>query len=296
MALEASEQGNLIGSDARGHAFPGSGFIGQPIAISGTDVNLPPRIGGPLVGQGNLLLSYGFTAVLLSCQNGTMACEDGAVVQGNYINVDADGVLLPVQTIGGLNPGEANTIGITTSFGIVASGGAGAPYGTVAWVGNRFVGIPPSGRVPMRFSAGGGIGGTPLPNDPGDADDGPNRLQNSPEILSITITDPVGLNPRTVNIQYRVDSAVGNSDYPLRIDLQRVTGYANRLSSIAEILRTESYPAASAQQTVTLVCPVIGAGDVLPFVAMATDASGRSSEYTVVHGDVILNDEFEEVP
>lgn len=254
------------------------------------------------------MISYGHYALGLGCQNDTVACQDGALVQGNYVNVDFLGrPLAPVagrfgieisaaqpslQTVGGLGAGAANTIAMAAFNAMEADGPGAPPNGAVSWAGNRFVGIPQSGRVPVRFSPYTNLGGEPTPNDPGDADDGANRWQNSPEFVSVSWTE--GPNP-TTTIQYRVDTAVANADYPLRVDLQRVVPDSANTVATADVVRSETYPAASAQQLVTVVYPVI-ASSMLPFMAMATDASGRSSEYTALVGDVLLVNGFEDTP
>lgn len=56
----------------------------------------------------------------------------------------------------------------------------------------------------------------PTPNDPGDVDEGPNRLQNFPVIES-AVLDTVAF-PPTLTISYRVDSNAGVSAYPLFVD------------------------------------------------------------------------------
>lgn len=52
------------------------------------------------------------------------------------------------------------------------------------------------------------------PNDLGDADEGPNRMQNSPVFTGFfQVTDGV------TRVGFQVDSQSGNSQYPLQIEL-----------------------------------------------------------------------------
>jgi hypothetical protein len=71
---------------------------------------------------------------------------------------------------------------------------------------------------PNLISANGSLGidlsgtGVPTPNDPGDADAGPNNLQNFP-VLTAAVQ-----NPGMVQVSGSIDSAVGNSTYPIVIE------------------------------------------------------------------------------
>ncbi len=89
----------------------------------------------------------------------------------------------------------------------------------------------------------------PTPNDPGDVDEGPNRLQNTPLIES-AILDTVAF-PPTLTISYRVDSNSGASSYPLFVDF-----YWSDLDEDAQgrfFLGTDfAYSTPNALRTVTL--------------------------------------------
>ncbi|HMM68781.1 MAG TPA: right-handed parallel beta-helix repeat-containing protein, partial [Dokdonella sp.] len=89
----------------------------------------------------------------------------------------------------------------------------------------------------------------PTPNDPGDVDEGPNRLQNTPLIES-AILDTVAF-PPTLTISYRVDSNSGASAYPLFVDF-----YWSDLDEDAQgrfFLGTDfAYSTPNALRTVTL--------------------------------------------
>jgi hypothetical protein len=109
------------------------------------------------------------------------------VVQGNSIGTDISGKLplgnlngISVQggtgTIGGTTAGAGNHIAFNSSLGV----GVSYSNSVVAILGND-------------IHANGGLGislgnpGVPTPNDDGDADTGPNKLQNYPVISTVTI-------------------------------------------------------------------------------------------------------------
>ncbi len=168
-------QNNFIGTNATGTA----GF-GAPVGIDTNNAPHDNLIGGAVLGAGNVI-SGNVTGILFA---------DGAarnIVQGNFIGTDTTG-LLPVPNnngiaivtatagnkIGGVNPGEGNTIAFNQGAGILS----------VAF----------SSEWPIRgnsIHSNGGLGidlgnDGVTPDDIGDADEGPNHYQNFPIITSVT--------------------------------------------------------------------------------------------------------------
>jgi len=114
------------------------------------------------------------------------------------------------------------------------------------------------------------------PNDFGDPDAGPNRLQNFPDLLSLDLAG--GL----LDVRYRVNSSADAccSEYPLRIDFYLADADAQEG---AEWIGSDLYPAAAAgtDQDVTLnVDPLSGLGPGDSMVATATSNSGDTSEFS----------------
>jgi CSLREA domain-containing protein len=112
--------------------------------------------------------------------------------------------------------------------------------------------------------------------DPGDADEGPNRLQNVPE-FDAALTE---LNADTGEIDYRfrVLTATDNAAYPLRVDFY--SSFGDNLQG--EIfLKTVVYPSAQAEQWVSGTLeprvPVVPGGKL---VATATDSQGNTSQFS----------------
>ena len=127
---------------------------------------------------------------------------DGSVVEGNLVGVGADGVS-PTS--------PPNRAGVLASYwsvdgmpivpGPVRVGGQAAGEGNVI-AHNELYGVRVDGQVKQARISGNSIdengglgidllptvgGGGVTPNDPGDADDGGNKLQNFPEIQSATL-------------------------------------------------------------------------------------------------------------
>ena len=170
-------QGNYIGTDA-------TGTIGFGASVGITSNNAPhdDLIGGSTAGAGNVISGNG-TGIVFA---------DGAAanaVLGNFIGTDPTG-LLPVpngrgieiqspsagSVIGGVNPGEGNTIAFNRGAGIFfdfSSGYAGWTIRGNSIHSNTGLGIDLANE---------GVN----PNDIGDADDGPNGLQNFPIVSSVT--------------------------------------------------------------------------------------------------------------
>jgi hypothetical protein len=179
--------------------------------------------------------------------------------------------------VGGLGAGEGNVfaagiaqIGNSPSLGSAAFVQNGLPLSRIEFVGNRMLGNDGIALDFPHLIAGGGLAIGRTPNDPGDPDTGANNMQNFPEISSFAV------NGGQVELGYRVDSATSASVYPLRVDFYKALGDEGEV-----LIGSDSYPTASAQitrnTTLTPTSPMT-ADDVI--VAIATDAEGRSSEFS----------------
>ncbi len=154
------------------------------IEVEATDV----LVGGTAEGAGNLASGNG--------QNGINIFQAvGAVVQGNLVGTDAtgtfaigngtDGIVVGANgtIVGGINPGEANTIAYNLGSGIEVQGL------TAALNGNPIRGnsIYANGGIGIDL---GGDGVTA--NDALDVDGGPNSRQNYPIVISAVPSAPSG--------------------------------------------------------------------------------------------------------
>jgi hypothetical protein len=106
-------------------------------------------------------------------------------------------------------------------------------------------------------------------------------VQNWPEILSAS---QVG---DQLTVTYRVDTAVANASWPLRIDFR-----AGVRGGAGVLLAQDSYADSDAQQPRTVTLGVPPGIRAIPFVASATDADGHSSELSPAF-DVLFEDDFE---
>jgi hypothetical protein len=172
--------GNYLGTDSSGTQDLGNRFGG---AYSYQAPN--NTIGGATAGERNVI-SANYYGVLIYG-----AAATGNKVMGNYVGTDAsgtqglgnssDGVYIgnaPNNTIGGATAGERNVISANNSDGVYITGSSAT--------GNRVL----SNSIFANGGQGIDLIGTdgPTANDSGDADIGPNNLQNYPEIDSAKYT------------------------------------------------------------------------------------------------------------
>jgi hypothetical protein len=204
-------QGNLVGIGVNGRAAVANTFAG--IVVSDSAVN--NLIGGTAPGDANFVsanLQYGVSL--------TDAGTSGNTVEGNFIGTDITGTNglgngtgsfyganVELQSgatgnfIGGIGPGAGNVIAFSSVKGVLLfdpDTTNDAIRGNSIF-GNTNLGID-LGNV--------GI----IPNDPGDADTGPNNLQNYP-----IITNAFGLGTATV-VAGNLNSLAGS---PFFIDVYR---------------------------------------------------------------------------
>lgn len=177
-------QGNQIGLAADGSTV--HGITGYGIRIqNGGDNNIiggSGNLGNALLGvQGVALEMYGDIS--------------GSVVQGNYIGIDRTLTVTGTNTsditldggahdnlIGGANAGEGNYLTASTGSGIYLTSAAGVNN---ALLRNR---IWNNGEIGIDLVGGTENSDGVTANDAGDADTGPNNLQNVP-VLTLAKTD-----------------------------------------------------------------------------------------------------------
>ncbi|MBB6088624.1 NosD domain-containing protein [Wenzhouxiangella marina] len=283
-------QGNRIGFNSDGIALMGSGtricanFIGvgegnQNIgnAVEGVRIDGGGNVVGDLNSScvGNLI---GFNA-----SDGVQISGDANTVRDNTIG----GVLF--TDLGNLNAGvflangsdlnliEGNQLHHNGNDGIRVAAGAGTR--------NRFDSneFGENGDQSIDLGDNG-----PTANDAGDGDSGANNLQNYPEITSLA---SVG---GQLEIRYRVDSSLANSNYPLTIDFYIE---ANLQRDIYRIHR-DTYNLAPGSERTIMIAPPFPTSLIS---AMVIDSEGNSSElspalpYEVIAlPDMIFNDRFEQ--
>jgi parallel beta-helix repeat protein len=212
---------------------------------------------------------------------------------GNYIGTDTAGHDLGNIGHGILitNHASSNRVGykdvpVLNNFWF--NGKSGAVVDNSAGLGNLI--------DPNSFFANGLLGidlggsGEPLPNDPGDADDGPNHLQNFPEFSSAVI-DGNG----ELIILYKIDSAPENSNYgddgiyveffkaDASLQGQTFIGSSNYTVGNYE---SNDHPGLAQFDAGNAASLGIHVGDKL--VATATDADENTSEFTSTNVGVVV--------
>jgi hypothetical protein len=168
--------GNYLGTDASGTRDLGNRFAGV-YSYKGPD----NTIGGTTAAERNVISANDNYGVLIYGTDAT-----GNKVTGNYVGADAtgrqalgndsDGVYIgeaPNTTIGGATVGGRNVISANSGDGVYITGSSAT--------GNRVLqnSIYANGGLGIDLGSDG-----PTPNDPGDADAGPNDLQNKPILSS----------------------------------------------------------------------------------------------------------------
>ncbi|MCA9062796.1 MAG: DUF4347 domain-containing protein, partial [Planctomycetaceae bacterium] len=167
--------GNSIGTDVTGSIDLGNG---SGIVTSSSST----IIGGSTLQERNIIAGNGGNGIQLA--NGS----SNNIIQGNLIGIGSGGEALGNGTgiafgnlsssgtlVGGTNAGEGNVIAFNSGIGIRTTTGTGA--------GNSFLGnlIYANSGIGIDLSSNG-----VTINDAGDADTGPNGLQNFPVITSAT--------------------------------------------------------------------------------------------------------------
>lgn len=293
-------QGNLIGTNATGTAA----LPGQDYGVFLDNLGGGGIIGGASAQARNVISGNTFSAVYVFAQFGG-ANPQILRVLGNYFGTDVGGT----QPIGnGTNPeSPSQPVSTISAFGAnrcgMEIGGTASGEGNlIAFGGAAGVQIASCGDTPIlgnRFHRNRGVGidlsetsnaDGYTPNDPGDPDGNPppgggshfssNRLQNFPEIVSLAYSN----GGATIQLSYRVDTALANATYPLRVDIGRGRGNQSEGSIL-----TDTYPASSAQLAKTVSFPA-SALQGEPLVLSVTDAAGNSSEFG---GDDIFGTGFE---
>lgn len=255
-------EGNYIGTDV-------TGAIAVPNAFGGVfDQDSPnTTIGGAAAGAGNLISGNLGDGIAMNFQGAA-----GNVIQGNRIGTAADGISPLGNSGNGISVGTNiaildNVIGFNGAAGVVCGGGF-IDHGT----GNDVLGNSIFSNVGRGITIG--IGGFFPANDPGDADTGPNNLQNFPEISAAGLGSDGML-----TITYNVPSDVPNATYPLVVEFFKADadGQEGQVLLGSDTFTTLDLKAGG--KTVSFApAHAIAVGDVL--LATATDAANNTSEFS----------------
>jgi uncharacterized repeat protein (TIGR01451 family) len=134
------------------------------------------------------------------------------------------------------------------------------------------------------------LGDGPTPNDATDSDEGPNRLQNSPEISLTEISQG------RVTVTLKVDTDTANARYPLTIDFYRADVEGGEGAVWLASSEITSAEAMSEVKSVFFPNPNLGVAPGDRIVATATDADGNTSEFSGDSETVVSVEGAETIP
>ncbi|HEX5176698.1 MAG TPA: hypothetical protein VFV83_06710, partial [Chthoniobacteraceae bacterium] len=256
-------QGNFVGTNATGTAA-----LAGPSA-DGIQLIAPNNmIGGTIAGARNIISGNSGTGVRTF--DFGAATGSGNVVIGNSIGLDVTvSVAVPnalvgielsstgPNTIGGGAPGEGNTIAFNGAGGVRVTSGAGQSIRGNSIFANSGLGID--------------IGGDgPTANDLGDADAGPNNLQNFPVLTSATknaaVTAIAGTLNSIANATFTIDLYANASADP--------SGFGEGQTFLGSTTATTN---ASGNVSFNFNPANVAPGTAI--TAVATSAAGNSSEF-----------------
>lgn len=253
-------RGNRIGTNAAGTAVLPNGLNG--ISLSG---GFDHVVGGAAAGDGNLVSG--------NIRGIDIDNADGVRIEGNLVGTDVTGAGALGNTdagiqvtdgmgyvIGGIGAGSGNTVAFNAGAGVVVDAGTDNQVRGNSIHDNGGLGID-------LFAGGAGV----TPNDPGDVDEGSNRLQNFPVLT--TAVAGAGANAVAGTLLQSLPSVA------FAVDL-----YANAACDPSGNGEGQTFLA-----TVTVTTDAAGAGAFTTSVpaaggpvitATATDPAGNTSEFS----------------
>ncbi|MBV8856963.1 MAG: SBBP repeat-containing protein [Acidobacteria bacterium] len=252
-------EGCYLGLNAAG-AAPASQPNATGVSVRGSN----NRIGGTQPGEGNVISGNGWGVRLFSGQN---------VVQGNRIGTDAAGSAPVANTVAGVtSDGHDNQLGgdAPGAGNLVAFNQAGVLLQNPSAFNNDIRGNSIFSNAGLGIDLGTDLGATP--DDPLDADSGPNLLQNFPVLAGVTsaggTTHVEGTLNSTPGTQFRIDFYSN-----LACD---AAGYGEGARPFGSMTLTTN-SAGDAHISADLPS-ALAAGRVL--TATATDPTGNTSEFS----------------
>lgn len=257
-------QGNLIGTDASGMLNRGNGSTGIA-SIDDFYNGASVVIGGSVPSARNVISGNGGRGIEISGEGGT--------IQGNLIGTQIDGVSplgnaesgVAIQncsgTLGGLSAGEGNTIAYNGSAGVFV-------YGVALQVSILRNSIFANGRLGIDLNLDGVTS-----NDAGDADTGPNNLQNFPVLTSVSSSGGSTTIAGTLN-------SVANTTYRLEFFANATVNSSGNGQGQSFIGDTTIVTDANGNASFSMSVPQIAAGWRVS--ATATDPNGNTSEFSPI--------------
>ena len=256
--------GNYIGTDATGTLARGNGNDGADIYGGANN-----RVGGTTAAERNIISGNQRNGIEVSTG------LTGTLIQGNYIGTDVSGTLSLGNNYGGIWVGSSST-GVTIG-------------GTAAGAGNTIVNNPTGGIYTDTSSVSFSLLGNTFynntnlaidlkndgvtANDAGDADTGPNSLQNFPVITSARIDGAghlavVGTLASSASSYYRIEFFANAT--------QDASGYGEGLRYLGYVNVATNGAGNASFNTVIAVSMAVGES----VTATATKSNAAYSSYT----------------
>ncbi len=270
---QALVQGNVIGLKKNGTEALGNAFEGVQLG-DGASFN---TIGGTEAGAANVIAAnregVDFTG------SATTTTGAGNVIAGNFIGTAADGTTAFGNTEAGIiiTATESNqTIGGLGAGNVIAYNGVGVQVSDADITGVVMRDNQIFGNTALGIDLVGGTedadGVTENDAGDGDADTGPNNLQNYPVLQSVKEIGSV------LSFRFRVPTSPSNHAYPLTLDFYVADSDGQEGQTY---LGSYSLPEGEAfDQVVRSITPVADVGEGDQIVATATDADGNTSEFS----------------
>jgi len=285
-------QGNFIGTDVTGTVSLSNPNVGVNLNTGVSNTAIGGLTTTPGMPPGNLISGNNGNSGLILAPD-----TFGNLIQGNIIGADITGAQPLGNFPGGLQiNGHDNTVGGSdmNAHNIIAFNGGSTPMCNSAnagiWVHNA--GGVNNAILGNSIFANAGLGidlefdGDPNcvePNDDGDADTGPNNLQNYPTIATVTIPD----DNSTVELSGELNS-VANTTFRLEFfsnDVADSTGFGEGKTLLGAADVTTD---ASGNFTYDVTFPLASTTEKI-FTATATDPNGSTSEFSAAFGTRLLN-------
>lgn len=285
-------QGNFIGTDVTGTVALSNPNLGLDFNSGVSGCLIGGLTATPGTPPGNLISgNNGNSGVILGQDT------NGNLIQGNIIGADITGTQPLGNLPGGIQiNGHDNTVGGTDpdARNIIAFNGGDTPMCNAAnsgiWVHNA--GAINNAILGNSIFSNAGLGidlefdGDPNcvePNDDGDADTGPNNLQNYPTISNVAIAS----DDLTVTISGALDST---PDTIFRLEFfSNVTRDTNGFGEGATFLgSTDVTTDGTGSVTYNVTLPLASVGET-SFTATATDPDGNTSEFSAAFATQLLN-------
>ncbi len=244
-------QGNWIGTDRANTLSLGNTFIGIDI-INGAVNNV---VGGAGAARNTITHNPTAGVQIRTGSTGNVLRNNAITANGSGVNIN-DGAVN--NTIGGTGAGDGN---------FIHDNGKNLLITGATSIGNAILGNSISGNF-IGIDLGNDV---VTPNDPGDADTGPNNLQNFPVLTSATVAGStltvLGTLNSTANTAFRLEffsnaacDPTGNGDGDTFLGSLPVT-----TDGAGNVSFTASLPAVSAGQAIT---------------STATDPANNTSEFS----------------